>query len=238
MQPTLDQLRHISIFTALSTPSLEQLQSHAQIKRFLANEIVMSEGERLPRRLYALAAGKLRISKTASTGKETILRVISTGEIFAAPALFGDGIAPAIVTAEVDCEVVMVDRGALIEAIRADPEIALSMLGLFNQRLQQLHNTVHGLVSERAIARLARYIQYFAHEYGTESTPKGESLKSQLSYYQIARSIGITYEECVRLFKQLQPIVAYSRGGKITVTDWQKLDAIATGIDPDPKLGK
>lgn len=238
MQPTLDQLRQISIFASLSEPSLEQLQHYAQIKRYLASEIVMSEGEPLPRRLYAIAAGKLRISKTASTGKETILRVIATGEIFAAPALFGDGIAPAIVTAEVDSEVVMVDRAALLETIRSDPEVALSMLGLFNQRLQQLHNTVHGLVSERAIARLARYIQYFAHEYGTESTSKGESLKSQLSYYQIARSIGITYEECVRLFKQLQPIVAYSRGGKITVMDWKKLEAIASGIEPDSKSEK
>jgi CRP-like cAMP-binding protein len=235
MQPTLEQLRQISIFASLPEPILERLQHHAQVKHYLANEMVMSEFDALPRRLYALAAGRLRISKTASTGKETILRVISPGEMFAAPALFGNGIAPATVIAEVDCEVVTVDREALIEAIRTDPEIALSMLSLFNQRLQQLHNTVHGLVSERAIARLARYIQYFAHEHGTESTSKGESLKSQLSYYQIARSIGITYEECVRLFKQLQPIVAYRRGGRIIVTDWQKLDVIASGVEPELK---
>jgi CRP/FNR family transcriptional regulator, cyclic AMP receptor protein len=50
-----------------------------------------------------------------------------------------------------------------------------------------------------------------------------------LPYYQIARSIGITYEECVRLFKQLQSIVAYRRGGKILLLDQAKLDAIASG---------
>jgi len=34
-----------------------------------------------------------RIVKTATTGKETILRTLPAGEIFAAPALLGDGIA-------------------------------------------------------------------------------------------------------------------------------------------------
>ncbi|MEH2369441.1 hypothetical protein [Nostoc sp.] len=54
-------------------------------------------------------------------------------------------------------------------------------------------------------------------------------LRSRLPYYQIARSIGITYEECVRLFKQIQAGVTYQRGGKILVLDQMKLDAIAQG---------
>ncbi len=49
----------------------------------------------------------------------------------------------------------------------------------------------------------------------------------ELPYYQIARSIGITYEEFARLFKQLKGILVYQRGGKIIVRDWQKLIAVA-----------
>ncbi|MBR8832550.1 MAG: hypothetical protein DSM106950_00520 [Stigonema ocellatum SAG 48.90 = DSM 106950] len=52
-------------------------------------------------------------------------------------------------------------------------------------------------------------------------------MRSRLPYYQIARSIGITYEECVRLFNQIQTIVTYQRGGKILVLDRLTLDAIA-----------
>jgi hypothetical protein len=46
----------------------------------------------------------------------------------------------------------------------------------------------------------------------------------------MARSSGITYEECVRLIKSLKSVIAYSRGGKITILDAEKLDAIASGI--------
>jgi hypothetical protein len=55
---------------------------------------------------------------------------------------------------------------------------------------------------------------------GTGVMKHGLQLRSCLPYYQIARSIGgITYEECVRLFKQIQVVIIYHRGGKILVLD-------------------
>ena len=231
MQATVEQLSKIRIFGDLEPSELEGLQPFSQVQHYQQGEILMQEGDRLPTRLYSLLMGSLRVTKTAPTGKETILRTLLAGEIFAAPAIFGNGIAPATVTAERNCQILTVERDGLVDAIRQTPEIALRMLSVFNQRLQRLHNTVHGLVSERAIVRLAQFIQYFAAHYGTETTPEGQQLKVKLSYYQIARSIGITYEECVRLFKTIQSVVTYSRGGKITVLDSEALEAITTGND-------
>ena len=174
-------------------------------------------------------SGSLRVAKTATAGKETILGTLFQGDIFAAPALLGNGIAPATVTAETDVQVLTTEREFLLAAIRENPEIALRILAVFNQRLQQLHDTVHGLVSERAIVRLARFIHYFAVEQGTKIADNSVCLEKRFPYYQIARSIGITYEECGRLFKKLKPFVSYSRGGKIMVLDWEKLEDLASG---------
>jgi CRP/FNR family transcriptional regulator, cyclic AMP receptor protein len=55
------------------------------------------------------------------------------------------------------------------------------------------------------------------------------SILIQLSHYQIARSIGISYEESVRLLSQIKAVVSYQRGGKIIVIDRETLDAIADG---------
>ena len=121
----------------------------------------------------------------------------------------------------------------MLASIWENPEIALRILAIFNQRLQQLHQTVHGLVSERAIVRLARFIHYFAVEQGTKMADNSICLEKRFPYYQIARSIGITYEECVRLFNKLKPFVSYSRGGKIMVLDWENLEALASGEQID-----
>ena len=83
--------------------------------------------------------------------------------------------------------------------------------------------------------RLIRLIEYYGDVYGyvpqirdgTHSTADGDCLNVKLPYYQLARSIGISYEECVRLFKKLKGIVVYKRGGTIIVMDWSQLAAIA-----------
>lgn len=146
MQATTDELSKILVFSALEPPELEQLQPHSTVQNYQQGEIVMQEGDRLPTKLYTLLSGSLRITKTAATGKETILRTILAGEMFAAPALFGNGTAPATVTAESHSRILTLERDALLEAIRQTPEIALRILDVFNQRLQLLHDTVRDIL--------------------------------------------------------------------------------------------
>lgn len=229
MQVTIEQLRQISLFSGLDLDQLVQLRTHAVVKQYLRGEIILHEGDRLPAKLFAVLGGRIEIKKTAATGKETILRILPAGELFAAPALFGDGVAPATVVAQQDCQILTIERTTLLEMIQNTPELALQIIAVLTERLQLLHQVVHGLASERAIVRLAQFIQAAAIAEGTDVTEHGLQLRSRLPYYQIARSIGITYEECVRLFKQIQAVVTYQRGGKILVLDQMKLDAIANG---------
>ncbi|NJM72330.1 MAG: Crp/Fnr family transcriptional regulator [Scytonema sp. RU_4_4] len=228
MLATVEQLAQIFIFSGLETEQLEQLLAHTQVRHYLRDEIILHEGSEVPVKLHAILHGTLQIKKTAATGKETILRILPVGEIFAAPALFGNGIAPATVVAQQDCQILTVERKALLEAIGQTPELALRIIAVLNQRLQLLHNTIHGLVSERAIVRLARLIQYTMLQYGTESSSTGQTLKMNLPHYQISRTIGITYEECARLISSLKSVMIYKRG-KITIVNPKALDEIASG---------
>ncbi len=231
MVVSLHQLVQLPLFHNLDTDELADLQPHTRLLSYQAGEVVLQEGDRLPSQLYSLSVGHLRVAKLASSGKETILRTLAPGDIFAAPALFGDQVAPATVTAIAEAQVITIDRQALLTLFRQHPDVPLTMLMMFNHRLQQLHDTVHGLVSERAMVRLVHYLQYAADHYGTVTLAEGEELRSPLPHYQIARSIGITYEECVRLFKQLHPVVTYQRGGRIWVQDWQRLDEMLAAAE-------
>lgn len=74
--------------------------------------------------------------------------------------------------------------------------------------------------------RLVHYLEHVASHVGTDCIEGEERGRSRFTYYQIARSIGITYEECVRLFKTLHPAVRYQRGGIITIRDRAQLRAL------------
>ena len=224
---SITQLQLVSIFKDLATVQLESLVPYSYICEYQQDEIIMHEGMEIPLQLHALVLGKLEIKKTAANGKETVVRFIPAGEIFAAPAIFGNGISPATVICQLDSQVLTIEREALLKVISQSPEISLRILEVFNQRLQQLHDTVHGLISERAMVRLVRLIQYYREHYGTYLQTEGDCLNMRLPIYQIARSIGITYEECVRLLKKIKGLVIYKRGGKIIVQDWNKLDLLS-----------
>ena len=221
---SIAQLEQIYIFQNLVTIQLESLVSYSYVREYQQSEIVFHEGDYLPPQLHALITGGLEVKKTAPNGKETVVRLIPPGELFAAPAIFGNGISPATVICQVKSQVLTIERDALLQVIADSPEISLRILEVFNRRLQQLHNTVHGLISERAIVRLVKLIQYYRDRDGTYDVEEGNCLNTKLPYYQIARSIGITYEECVRLFKKLKGIMIYKRGGQIIVQDWSKLE--------------
>jgi CRP-like cAMP-binding protein len=226
MQIDVQQLQCISLFKELEPLLLGKLAEHSSLKTYESDEVVFHEGDALPACLYLLVAGSLRLTKISESGKETILRLLRADEVFAAPALFGNGVAPATATALEPIKVLTIQREALLNGFRQAPEMALQMLGIFNQRLQHLHSRVHGLVSERAIVRLIHYLKYFADSGGTDAVPEGQRLRAHLTYYQIARSIGITYEECVRVFRQLKGSVTYQRGGKITILEPNELTEI------------
>lgn len=231
MKATPEQLAQISLFAAVHPSDLQRLHAYTQVRFYRRDEIVVHEGDRLSPKLHAVLDGKLLVKKFAISGKETILRQLSDGEMFAAPALFGDGIAPATVIALKDSQIVLVDKQALLDTIQATPEIALQILSVFTQRLQEMHHTIHGLVSERAIIRLVRLIQYTADRDGVEQTKEGVCLNTKLPYQQMARMIGITYEECARLVKKdLNTIVDYGRGGSITIQDASAMDSLVSEV--------
>ncbi len=227
----VEQLAEILVLKDLQPSDLIALQPYATIHSYSKREVVVFEGDRLQIRLYILLQGSLQLTRIGTAGKETILRTLSPNEIFAAPALVGDAIAPATITAIQDSQILTIEREALLHQIRNVPEVALKILEVYNHRLQQMHQTLHDLISERAVVRLARLLLDRAVQVGTIPASQGKQLNLKLPHQQIAGSIGITYEECVRLFSQLKESISYQRGGKITILNWDMLTDIANGIN-------
>ncbi|MEM9091850.1 MAG: Crp/Fnr family transcriptional regulator [Cyanobacteria bacterium P01_F01_bin.53] len=227
MKATASQLAQVPLFQTVATEWLDFLKPHTTIVPYQKNEIIIHEGDTFRPKLHLVFQGRILVKKISAAGKETVLRQLSAGEMFAAPALFGDRIAPATVLTLEPSDILLVNKEALLQAIQTTPAIALQILTCFNQRIQEMDQTIHGLVSERAIVRLIRLIQYMAKHHGVETTTTGDCLNTKLPYQQMARMVGITYEECIRLInKEIKPAIDYARGGVITIRDAATLTAL------------
>ena len=231
MDVTIDHLKGIAIFADLETTILDKLSLGAKLRSYKSGAILIHEGDLFEEKLYTILQGRLSVSKTSPEGKETVLRQLHAGEMFAAPALFGDRKAPGTITSLENSQIITIEKATLLATIQVKPEVALQILSYFNRRIQEMHQTIHGLISERAAVRLARLIKYFAASYGTSKSDQGTQLNSKLPYKRIARMVGITYEECVRIMKKdFQDAIMYQRGGQITITDLAALEQIISGV--------
>ncbi|MEM6696941.1 MAG: response regulator [Bacteroidota bacterium] len=59
----------------------EQLSEDQEVRRFIKKENIFQEGE-LPRRLYYIQSGKVKLTKTNDDGKELILKLLDKGDFF------------------------------------------------------------------------------------------------------------------------------------------------------------
>lgn len=220
-------LTQLDFFQGLDETELRPLTSNARIRPCDASEVLFREGDPLEPALRLLLHGGLEIRKSAASGKETVVRLIRPGEIFAVAALFDRKVAPGTVVASEKSQVLEIRQEDIQAHVAENPGIAMKLLVTFAQRLRETQDALHAVVSERARTRLACLILRILDREGGIRVPAGLQLKTKLPHGTLSRMVGITYEECVRLIRdwcQSPAILRYERGGTITVLDRARLE--------------
>lgn len=229
--PNPTDLKKLDFFSSLEDRELQLLSHRAVLKRLATGEALFHEGEPLDPALRFVYTGTLQIRRTAANGKETILRLLRTGEMFGVAALFDRKLAPGSAIATEASQVLEIRLEDLLTHLTHEPVIAMKLLVTFAQRLRELQDTLHAVVSGRARTRLARAILNALDQGGATREGEGLRLKTKLPHATLSRMVGITYEECVRLMREWShdPLVLrYERGGVITLCDRLELERLAS----------
>lgn len=221
-------LHELDFFKGLAAQELRELEERSSCRTYAAGEVLFHEKEPLAAKLRFVCSGQLQIHKSAASGKETIVRLIRPGEVFAVAALFDRKLAPATVTATVETVVLEIGLEDFQAHLTRYPMMAIKLLATFAQRLKDLQETLHTVASERARARLAALILRTLDRGGGSPQADGSvRLKTRLPHAVMSRMVGITYEECVRLIREWShepAILQYQRGGILTLRDRDALE--------------
>lgn len=226
-----DLLSKLPIFAGLDAVHTEALARVSYLRPYDRGECVFLEGEPIPACFHVLLAGTLQILKSSHSGKETALRLIRPGELFGWAALLDTGSAPATARAMTASRVLKIPKDALLKLLAEEPAVALKLLATLAERLRDVHEQLHAVISERARTRLARLILRYQQR-------EGNAIDTPLPHQVLARMAGITYEESVRIIGEWThddaPMLEYRRGGNILVRDAVRLAAMAEGFEDLP----
>ena len=186
------------LFCDLPPPAVQGLAAITEAGAYPKGATLFVEGQ-LPRGVFVLCSGRVKLSTSFGDGKTLILRISEPGEVLGLPATVTGR--PYELTADViePAQANFISREDFLHFLREHSEAALRVV-------QQLGETYHSAIAEMrtiglshsASEKLARFLLDLAAHHDER---KGEvKITLTLTHEEIAQMIGASRETVTRLF--------------------------------------
>lgn len=213
----------ISLFKGLPENQLGKISEIAISQKTQKNKLLFSAGE-IASGFYGVTKGKVKIFRSAISGKEQIIHIIGPGEVFGEVPVFQGGSFPANAVTMSDSELLYFDRKDFSRIIAEDPDLAMNMLALLSGRLRQLVNQVAALSLSEVPGRLAAYLLLLM------SSQSSKEVQLELPKGQVAAYLGTIQETLSRVLKKMsEQNIILVNGKQITIIDEVYLQNLANG---------
>jgi CRP/FNR family cyclic AMP-dependent transcriptional regulator len=223
----LDQSRKLferhGFFGQLSQSDLDAVLSHARMEHHRAGELIFAKGSP-GRSMMAVLRGSVKISLPSAAGREIVLAINNTGDIFGEMALLDGSERTADATAMTDCDLLVIDQRDFLPFLERRADLCIALLKLLCRRLRHTNEHVEGALFERLDVRLARVLVRLAD---STDNPQSGPLRIRISQNELASLLGAARES---VNKQLH---AWRRAGlvdlrkrEIAVLDRTALEAL------------
>jgi CRP-like cAMP-binding protein len=221
MIDVVKQLAGIPLFAGLSKAQYEALVRIGVRRSWRKGERIFSEGDE-GTGFYVVIAGRVKIFKVSTDGKEQILHLFGPGGSFGEVSVFtGQGFpADAVTTAQTT--LLFFPRMAFSALIQKDPALALNMLAQLSRRLMQFAGLIEDLSLKEVPGRLAKYLLFLSDKDGEGG------VELDVSKGQLASLLGTIPETLSRILAKMNRRgLIRSRGAQIRIIDRRGLEEIA-----------
>ena len=178
-------------------------------------------------RLYVVAHGRVKLLRHSASGQDTLLDILTTGEMFGTLAALGDLTYPDTAEAQTFCCVLGIGAQEFQTILERSPDVAVHVLGIVAKRLQEAHTTISQISATPVEARVAAALVKLSEKLGVEDE-RGTLIQTRLSRQDIAAMTGTTTETASRVMSQFRRDGLIESGRQwIVVTDLPRLAEIA-----------
>jgi CRP-like cAMP-binding protein len=155
---------------------------------FPKKQMIFAQGDTADAVFY-IQEGKVRLSVVSKVGKEATLGILSDGQFFGEGSLAGQALRMGSATAMTDCELLRIDKKAMMLALHREHTFSdLFVAYLLARNIRYEEDLVDQLFNSSE-KRLARLLLLFAH-FGKEGAP--ETVIPKISQETLAEMIGTT----------------------------------------------
>jgi CRP/FNR family cyclic AMP-dependent transcriptional regulator len=158
------------------------------IAKYQKDQIVFSQGEPADSVFY-IQQGKIKITVVSEQGKEAVVAILGTGDFFGEGCLTAQSLRMATVTAMMECEIMRLEKAAIIRVIHEEPTFAEMFMSHLLTRTIRVEADLVDQLFNSSEKRLARALLLLAN-FGKEGKP--EAVIAKISQETLAEMIGKT----------------------------------------------
>jgi CRP/FNR family transcriptional regulator len=223
----LDDLRRSVLFGGLDHACLSELAALARPLGYEAGCTVFAQGDPATA-FFLLTEGKVKVFKLFRDGRTTTIRHVEPGEVFGESVLFHDAY-PSSTETMAECRLYRFDTAEFRAQLRANPDLALGVLGAMARLMLLLNRRVEELLLP-VPARLARYLLELGDEQLGAPVVAPRVVKLPTSKRELAARLGTVSETLSRTFDRFKraKVMRMSGGGElIEILDFAALRRLA-----------
>ncbi|MFC7062541.1 Crp/Fnr family transcriptional regulator [Halobacillus seohaensis] len=198
-----ENLKKVPLFKELSDDEIDHIANISSARVYNARSFVFMQDEPLDR-VFFIESGKVKIYKTDIHGKEQIVSVLESGEMFPHAGFFRGGLNPANAEIMQKSRLICVPIHSFEQILVNQPELCVKLFRVLGSKIidlqdrleeQILHNTF-----EQVIMLLIRLTRTNGQPYGNDDF----KLTSTFTNQELANMIGTSRETVSRTLTQLR----------------------------------
>ncbi len=200
-------IRNAKFFSGLSEAAGKRLAGLSRRRTVAKRDLLFMEGAE-GKAIYLLTSGSIQLVKTNMDGKETVIKTVKVGELFAEVILFEKNKYPVTAIACTEAEVIELPRAGFLKLLNEE-EFRNDFMAMLMAKQRYLAERIQQLTSMDVEAR---FVEFLREHYGEK-----EKITPDLSKKDIASAIGATPETFSRLLQKLEKRAGFCWEGK-TIT--------------------
>jgi CRP-like cAMP-binding protein len=194
--------RKFSLFSDVAEPHLCQLSDHKNLITHKKGQILFYEGTK-PLGVFCISDGIVKVYKTASNGKEQIIRLAKKGDFLGYASLLGEEAYSNSATIVEDANICFVPRESFLKVLSEDTAFHQRVTKALCNDLGVMESKLTDATQKSIRERLAFTLLKLSETYGIEGK-EGQKIDIILTREEIAGIVGTATETVIRLLSEFK----------------------------------
>lgn len=154
----LTTLRQHPLLAGLAEGTFQEVCRLAIQRRLETGECLLHQGKPADR-FYVLIQGQMKLTRVLMEGQEKLVEIVQPGQSFGEALMFAEqNLNPFSASALKPCLLASLDAAHFRRLLEEQPQLCMSLLGRFSQRMHQFLEEIDTLAMANASQRVARFL--------------------------------------------------------------------------------